>query len=325
MRCLEHIFLGNEIQFLISTGLVCTWLLIIAAECWPLSPRVAVTAGATLVLLPLSGGHGLIFTPFVALWLTAGTLLYRHDMTARWIVPFQSGCVILTIVFVGIYFVGYQPLTPHNPGIRLTMITAVRLGGMALGPVAAGTGRIFPESLIGILFCGVACLLWASGIIPLSRGLRSICSAERFRVFGFVMFLAAMAALILATAWGRTAWVLLWGMLGRYALLSVPGLCAVYFTWLLYGPDTMRNRVETAFAIAALLALPFNVQKGLGWVSGYYVIGMQAFEQDMANSLSSRQLAEMHQFLLPWDPEALRRGMQMLQEAKIGPWKNTLR
>lgn len=316
---LENIFLGWQIQFVISTSLACVWLLIIVGGRWPLSPKVAAAAGLTLVLLPLSGGNGMIFTPFVALWLAADTLLYRRDMTARWIVPFQSACVIVSIALAGLYFVGYERPTPPNPGVADTMIAAARFIGLALGPVGGGTGRVFPASVMGVLFCGVACLLWASGIIPLRRGLRSIRSTERFRVFGLPIFATAMGALVLLIAWGRAGWVPLYGMPPRYALLSVPGLCAVYFAWILYGPETTRNRVAITFAMAVLLALPFNLRAGLGYRDAY-VTGMHAFEQDLADGLSWRELGERHQqFLFGWDHDGLLRGMRMLHEAKSDP------
>ena len=320
----EHIFLGYNIQFAISTALIFAWLMIVVGKPWPLSPKIAVTAGLTLVLLPLSGGNGMIFTPVVVLWFAAGAFRYRRDMTtsARWVVAFQIGCICVAIALFCLYFVGYRHETPPNPGILLTIKTAVRLVGMSLGPVGAGTGRIFPQSLIGIFFCVVGCLLWASAVVPLSRGLRSICSAERSRVIGLVMFAAAMGVLILAIAVGRAGWVQLWGGLAnRYALLSAPGLCAAYFAWMLYGPDMARDRVGIAFAIAVLFALPFNVRTGLGY-RDIYVAGMRAFEQDFAKGLSWQELGERHEkFLMDWNNPAVMKGMQMLQEAQMGPWK----
>jgi hypothetical protein len=322
---LENIFLGWQIQFVISTVLICTWLLIIVGARWPLPPTIAVTAGLTLVLLPLSGGNGMIFTPFVALWLAAGTFLYRSEMPARWIIPFQIACLTVSIAVSSFYFVGYNAATPGNPGIGQTIITAARFIGMALGPVGGGRGRAFPR-LIGILFCGVGCVLLASGMIPLRCELRSIRPAERFRGFGLLIFAGAMAALGLLIAWGRAGWVPLFGMPGRYALLSVPGLCAVYFAWILYGPETARNRVAIAFAVAVLLALPFNLREGLKGLDEYYVPGMRSFEQDLTDGLSWRELAKRHEkFFMDWDHLAVMNGMQMLQEAKLGPWKSAPR
>src|SRR5260370_20693443 len=129
----ENMVWGWQIQFVISTVLVCVWLLIIVHERWPLPPKIAVTAGLTVVLLPLSGANGLLFTPFVALWLAAGTLLHRRDMTARWIAPFQIVCVIVSIALVVVYFVVYvrPALVPHNPGLGPSLSTSAKIGGMA--------------------------------------------------------------------------------------------------------------------------------------------------------------------------------------------------
>jgi hypothetical protein len=320
---LDNIFFGWQINYVISTSLVCAWLLIIFGGRWPLSPKDALAAGVTLVLLPLSGAYGMIFTPFVALWLVVGTLLYRDKMTARWMTPFQITCVVFAIAVIGLYFVGYEPTTPSNPGIVITAITAARFVGMSLGPVGAGMGRIFPASVIGVLFCGVACLLWASAVIPLSRGLGNARSAERFRVIGFLMFAAATAALVLLMGWGRAGWVPIYGMPSRYVLLSVPGLCAAYFSWILYGPDGTRDRVTMVFAVAVLLALPFNLRQGLGHRDAYVEL-MRGFEQNVAKGMSWRELAERQtKGFIRWDPELDAKGMEMLHEAKMGPWKNT--
>jgi hypothetical protein len=90
--------------------------------------------------------------------------------------------------------------------------------------------------------------------------------------------------------------------------------------WILYGLETTRNRVAIAFAIAMLLALPFNVREGLA-VRDWYVTNMRAFEQDLAKGLSWHEPADRHyQFLLPWDHDGLVERMRMLYEAKIDPF-----
>jgi hypothetical protein len=62
----ENLVLGWQIQFVISTVMVGSWLLIIMREPWPLPPKVAVAAGLILVMLPLTGANGVLFTPIVA-------------------------------------------------------------------------------------------------------------------------------------------------------------------------------------------------------------------------------------------------------------------
>jgi hypothetical protein len=326
MGHMQNIIWGWQIAFVVPTVLVCVWLLIIVGDRWLLSPGVAVTAGLTLVLLPLSAAIGLIFTPFVAFWLAAGTLLHRRNMTAKWIVPFQIACVLVSVATVGFYFASPSSgSSPLNPGVGPTLVTAVRFIGMGLGPVGAGTGKIFPQLLIGIIFCGVGVLLWASGVVVLRHGLLMVGPRERFRAFGFLMFAVAMTGLVLMLAWGRAGLVPYDGMPGRYALLSLPGLCAIYFAWILYGPQTARDRVAIAFTIAALLALPFNIRSGLRQAEVFqtYAIRAQAFEQDLADGLTWPELEAKHkQFIFDqgsWWKDNMSKGFQMLHEAKIGP------
>jgi hypothetical protein len=198
----------------------------------------------------------------------------------------------------------------------------MRFVGMSLGAIGAGTGRVFPKSIIGVVFCGIGALLWASGIIPFRYGLRRIRTPEGSRFFGFSMFGTAMVALTFSVAWGRAGWVSLSGMPDRYVVLSMPGLCAVYFAWLLYGPRTVRDRLANAFAAAALVALPFNVNQGLV-VLNWYVAETRAFDHDLVDGLSWRELADKHwQFLFPFSGgrDTLIDYARMLHDAKIGPF-----
>jgi hypothetical protein len=319
---MTYFLFGFQIQFIIYTALIMIWLIIILRKPWPLSPNIAVISGLISVLLPLASANGVLFAPFVALWLAAGTLLYHRNTTPRWIFPFQGTCVIISIALAGLYFVGYisPPWAPPHAAFGPTVVTGARFVGMSLGPVGAGMGRFFPRSLIGVAFCGVGILLWVSGIIPLRHGFRYSRTPEGFRFFGVLLFASAMATLVLVMAWGRAGWVPQFGMPDRYALLSVPALCAGYFAWLLYGPRTARNRAANAFAIAALLALPFNVKKGIAWGDSY-AAGMQAFEQDLAGGLSWQELGDKHEhFLSRGDGPILVDRMRMLHEANIGPF-----
>jgi hypothetical protein len=316
----ENMVWGWQIQFVISTLLVCVWLLIIVRDRWPLPSKIAFTAGLTLVLLPLSGANGVLFTPFVALWLAAGTVLHRRCTTSTWITPFQSACVIVSIALAGLYFVAYvhPPWAPANPGLGPTVVTGVRFVGMAFGPV--GAGKVYPKWISGGLICAAAFLLLASTIIPLWHGLfTERTSLERSRASGLLVFGAATVALVLVMAWGRAGWVPSFGMPDRYALLSVPGLCAAYFAWMLYGPEAVRDRIAIAFAITSLLALPFNIRDGLAW-RDWYVNGMRAFEHDLSAGSSWQELGDKHHnFLMHWNRDVLVERMRMLQRAKIGP------
>ena len=317
-----------QIQIVFSTVLVCVWLLIIVKERWPLPTKPALLSGVTLVLLPLSGANGLLFTPFFALWLAIGIFVFRSEMREKWLTPFLGACVIVSIVLIGLYFVGYAPQlgledgahtfsrTP-NPGLGRTVVAGLKFVGMAIGPVGGGTVTS-KWWILGRFFSAVTFLLLASSLIPLIHGVRLYPTMDRLRTFGLLMFAAAMAGLVLAMAWGR-AGLTIYGMPDYYALLSVPGLCAAYFAWVLYGSGPVRNWTTICFAIASLLALPFNVRDGDAWLS-WYVAGMRSFEQDLSTGFSWQELGDKHyKFLLAWNRDALVERMRMLHDAKIGP------
>jgi hypothetical protein len=293
--------------------------LIIVRERWPLPPWAAVAAGLSLVLLPLSGANGILFTPFFAVWLAVGVALYRREMSEGWIAPFFSTCIVISLALSALYFVGWTSTASSypNPGFWPTLLTGARFIGMALGPV--GGGKVPPRLISGVLFFAATILLMVSSAFPLFCGLRHTKRSERFRAFGLLVFAAAMAALVLAMAWGRAGWVPVYDMPDRYALLSVPALCAAYFAWILYATEAVANRVAIAFAIAGLLALPFNLREG-NWWRRWYASGMAAFEQDLSAGLSWQELADKHyKFLLHWDRSGLVESMKMLHDAKIGP------
>ena len=313
-----------QIQHVFSTVLYCIWLLIIVREPWPLTPKVAITTGLLLVLLPIASANAFILMPFVVFWLAAGALLYQRATSSKWIVPFHCACIIISIALACFYLVGLKE-EPAYAGIAPTLVYALRFVGTGIGQIGAAKASaqlvpgVVPKLITGFLFFGAVVSLIGSSIIPLRRGLSRIRAPEGSRSLGLLMFIAAMAALALVVAWGRAGWIKLEGFPDRYALLSVPALCAAYFMWLLYGPETTRNRITNAFATVALLAFPFNVKEGLVF-RDYYVTNMQAFEQNVADGLSWQELADKHkQFLLPMDPDALIERMQMLHEANIGP------
>jgi hypothetical protein len=170
------------------------------------------------------------------------------------------------------------------------------------------------------VFCTATFFLLASSTIPLLHALGQVRRSERFRIFGLLTFAAAMVALVLAMGWGRAAWVPIQGMPSHYALLSVPGLCAAYLVWVRYGSESVRNRIANAFVIISLLALPFNLREGNSF-RRWYVSGMSAFEQDLSAGFSLQELGDKYQGLLfHWNRDALVERMQMLRDAKIGPF-----
>jgi hypothetical protein len=90
--------------------------------------------------------------------------------------------------------------------------------------------------------------------------------------------------------------------------------------WIIYGVEPLRDRIATVFAIAALVALPFNLYDGYSW-RRQYVAGMKAFEQDLSAGLSLRVLADKHADFFKFEgyEDYIYERMRMLHDAKIGP------
>jgi hypothetical protein len=108
----------------------------------------------------------------------------------------------------------------------------------------------------------------------------------------------------------------------RYVLLAVPALCTAYFVWELYGSSKLRAVAQRGLLLGMCLLLPFNTVTGLLKWGKWYRRGMEAVEQDLLAGNPPSILAEEHRdFLIPWwDENQLAEGMQMLQDAGIGPF-----
>jgi hypothetical protein len=137
---LVNFVFGFQIQLVVSAALIALWLLIIVRTRWPLSPPIAIAACTIVLLLPLSGANGFLFTPFVVLWMVMGTRLYPTPAPAAWIAQFRRACVIISIALVGLSFVGHQSqVTPPYAGFGAIMIRGIRFVGMGIGEI--GTGK----------------------------------------------------------------------------------------------------------------------------------------------------------------------------------------
>jgi hypothetical protein len=107
----------------------------------------------------------------------------------------------------------------------------------------------------------------------------------------------------------------------RYVLLAAPGLCACYFTFLLYGTEWLRRTGPAVLAILLALLFPFNSRAGLAR-RDWFGAGLTAFERDLASGASSKILAGRHHgFMLHWDESLMVVSLRQLHEAGIGPFR----
>lgn len=311
----DNLVWGWQIQFVLPTVLACVFLLVIVArrsfpELW------ATVAGAiALIGLPLSGANGLIFTPPLAAWLayTAWTSR-REDRSNRWIrVGLPAGAAFLAFLLCAAYLVGYQssPWNAPSPGLRATLETTGKFLALSVGPAAAKSWLLF-----GVVVPVI--LLTSLGVLGAAR---PRWDDERIRMVGLLAFFTAIAVLALAVGWGRAGRAAETGRMStRYVLLAAPGLCAAYFTLLIYGKDWMRRAGPAALAILLLLLFPFNTLVGLDRRE-WFGDGMATFERDLASGTSATLLAQRHHgFMLHWDESLMIVSLRQLHEAGIGPF-----
>ena len=315
----ENLFWSWQLGLVLPTALTCAVLLVLASHQALARPGPAVVAGISLVLLPLCGASGLVFVPFLALWLGyCGVLHWRAIKTKGrrwWVGGFLIGSAAVALCLTGLYFVGYERPSwiPSNPGLGASLQATIQFLALGFGPVARSSWKLSTMAAIGVLLPsgGVAVL----GVLR-HKGL------ERHRALGVLVLFGSVVVFALAMGWGRAGAISIFGGWPiRYVLLAVPILCTAFFVWELYGPTKLRTAVQSGLFLGMCLLLPFNTLHGFEWYS-FYQEGMNAVEQDLLAGTPRSILAERHRdFLIHWwDKAKLAAHMQMLHDAGIGPF-----
>lgn len=310
----DNLVWGWQIQFVLPTVLVCVLLLIIVARPTLSSVGVAVAGTLALLGLPLSGANGLLFAPTMAAWFAYVTWVRQGGNEAGrrgfWI---PAGAAVGVALLCVAYFIGYEssPWNVASPNVGETLKTAGKFLALSVGPAASKSWLLFGGlvSVIVLTSLGVLGTAWRR-------------DGERLRVVGLLAFFAAVLEMALAVGWGRAGREAGTGyMPTRYVLLAAPGLCAAYFTFLLFGADWLRRAGPAMLAILLALLFPFNTRAGLGR-RDWFRAGLTAFERDLASGTSSTILAQRHHgFMLHWDESLMVVSLRQLHEAGIGPFR----
>ncbi len=312
----ENLVWSWQLSFVLPAVLICGVLLVMVVQPTLATPRAAVLVGVSLVLLPLCGGIGLLFVPFLALWLSyCGVRHWQTVKTSggqRWISGILIGAVAIALSIIGLYFVGYQRpyWNPPSPGIGATLQTAAKFLALGFGPAAAKSWKLS-------IFVAFALLVPSIGVAV--NGVLSHKGLERHRALGVLLFSSSLAVFALAMGWGRAGLVPTVGMPIRYVLLSVPALCTAFFVWELYGSHKFRTLVQRSLLIGMCLLIPFNTMAGFQW-RDWYLGGMNAVEQDLLTGTPASLLAKRHRKFLVhwWDETKLAAHMQMLHDMGSG-------
>ncbi|MDP9404455.1 MAG: hypothetical protein M3P85_14290 [Actinomycetota bacterium] len=310
---------GWQLQFVLSTTLVCCLLLLLVTQRTTLRPGPALAAGVCLVMLPLTGANGLVFVPLLAAGMVWEGLRLRRARGSTgvpgWAPLWLVGSSVVAVLISGLYFVGWErPSWNASAGtdVGAAAETSAKFFALGLGP---GASRSWKLSILAVSAVLLTALVLVVRAVLQRRGV------ERHRAIGLCLFLGAAGLLAVVLGWGRPA-----GpgqaLPERYVLLAVPALCAAYFASQLYSPPTVRRLMQGGLLAVMIVMLPINTSDGFTW-RDWYGSGMGAVERDLDAGIPRSQLAARHQsFLLHWNLDMLEANMEMLRRAGIGPFRH---
>ena len=282
-------------------------------------PRLlpALVAGVCVVLLPLCGANGLGLVPALALWLGyAAILQWRVAAPAgRRTAIIVAALAAAALLLAGLYFVGYNAM-PHfslTHSRRAILKAAAQFLTMGFGPGVVGLSfdHRTPMFFWPFVCAVVVGLFLVTGWMLVMTWWKQ--PDQRARAAGLLLFLGAIGSLALGLGLGRAAFET------RYVTLSVPGLCAVYLAWTVYGSYSLQKVVQTLLFATVLIVLLPNMSWGLRWAQ-YLKSNLAPFERDMKAGMPPYQLlqryASLHQ-----DNELMMDYMPMLRGAGVGAFR----
>src|SRR5262249_40229239 len=146
---------------------------------------------------------------------------------------------------------------------------------------------------------------------------------DRLRLGGLLCFFGAMAAMTMAVGWGRAGFGPFAGFAPRYALLALPLLVAAYFTWMLSADRSARlAQLSLCVAMAAFLYLDTLDGKAHGEDRRELVGYMK---KDLQSGGTPLGLAQRHYVVLYPLGEITIPGLELLQQARMGPYRDVVK
>jgi hypothetical protein len=315
----ENMVWGWQLSFVLPTVLTLTFFLILIKNPLLNKTSAAVATGLILISLPLSGGNGLLFVPFLGLWLLYCAFYNRRNLPitkARNLVcGILLACSIISMLLCGVYFIGYERATwnPPSPGIVESIKTSGKFILLSVGPVVKYYWQIALLALVAI-----AGIVAGSLYLVARASLHKEESIERQRAWVLALFFCCLAVFSIAIGWGRAGLVPQYGMPDRYVLFASPLLFICFFAGEFF---EKKGLIQTILFLMMFLLIPANTKAGFKWRE-WYQKGIQALELDMARNMTDLELAgENKTFLIHWwEDEKLAKHIQMLQEVENSPF-----
>jgi hypothetical protein len=213
---------------------------------------IAIAAG--LILIGLCGPGGLPYVVALGPWLGYWSVVrWRspapHARRDSLIVAALTAAAFALLAF---YFMGFNPDQnwPPSPGWLAVSKTILQIMSLGLGTAARPFWGAVGGGLLALTVAGAARLAFVA--------YRQ--EEERVRALGLLMFIGAIALLVLAIGRSRSGMGLDYIFIGTYVPLVTPLLCCLYFVSDRYGPPLARPIVLASLIGASLALFPTNLR-----------------------------------------------------------------
>jgi hypothetical protein len=317
-----------QLHFMLSTFSVGVLLTMIVTRTATVSPGKAIVSSVCVLLLPLCGGNGLLLVPAFALWLAIEGAIAWRMMPRRWPAGVMLGSAVAAVALIGIYMIGLETKRDVASVPPAGTIGLADYGKIALELLSTASGPPLYEREHWSLAIGavIFAMLLASTIALVYLAVRR--PSSRFRAIGLTMALGAIGCFIVAYAISRAPYYPGVGLQDRYYTLIAPGLCAAYFSWVLWGG---KVGATVQILLLALVAYAFE-QNAIGNDcqnlnhAGMYRYGTEQVEKAVGAGKPIAFVAQIwattfatttpKEFEDYYEPR-----FRMLQAAKIGPYR----
>jgi hypothetical protein len=302
-------------QFVASTGLAFVVFSVLVRQ--PvLSQRQSLLIALCLILLPLLGTNGLIFVPPIGCWLLwVAFRRWRSTVDGeRKGARLLAGLVGLAAILCVLYGAGFHRPAGHpvSPNWRWTFRTCSQFLGMSLGSAGIWMWPHGARIVAVILLATLGRLAWLWRKDP----------DDRVRLAGLLSYFAAMAAMTMAVGWGRAGFGPFAGFAPRYALLALPILVAAYFTWTL-NANRIARLVQVSLCMTMGTLLYLDTLDGMAHGEDRREL-VAYLKKDLESGGTPLGLAQRHYVVLFPLGEITIPGLEMLQQAHMGPYRDVV-
>jgi len=207
-----------------------------------------------LILIALCGPGGLPYVVALGPWLGYWCVMHWKSSTphARRNSLIVAALTAVAFILLACYFMGFNPSQnwPRSPGRMAAAGASLQILSLGLGTAARPYWGALGGAILALAVAGAVCL----AIIAYRR------QEERVRALGLLMYIGAIAVLVVSIGRARSGMSSDYIFLGTYVPLVTPLLCCIYFIYDEYAVPRARSAVLASLVGVSLALFPSNLQ-----------------------------------------------------------------